>query len=570
MPKFNILLLLFAFLCTTAIAQTPPADSLWIEAGNLRICLRADGSLHSGTPGGAVLYRHTTPKGEEKWVKIVQDAGLWFGGLDPGGSLTLSVQKFEPRATDFRAGFAGVPGSGKIWSVSYEQIEQHVADYSDNARIDDPIEAIFAWPGKGNRFFETYNGFALPENFALHYNFSDNNLNGKYEPDQGDFPEIRPRGAGNFPLFPEQMHFFAFHIDTAGMFQHLGVKPLPYQGVGQLLTYRCVEEPVLENTFFMAFEWQHTGNERIDSAQVGLYMNADIGNPNNDYHGSRWDSYFTYNAAAVDSDGFEAHPPMLMTSAVSSPIDHNGDIQEARLIPIWASNSLQVSQAMWFPQLPAEYFNYLTASWRDGRPLQKTGNGYGVSVAPVTARAFEGNPYLLGGWTEVSAQNTPGDRQGVLSWNTRVFPPQRTNHLMIMITLHPRDTTLSPRYWYDKIVSEKNFIRDGFTHGHEFMELAPTCRKWPHFSFPGLFIRPFPNPTSNLLNVLIDGGGRPEYIRLYDALGRVVAEQSFSCNPFCDWERLVQLSVAHLPAGLYAVEVVTATGERAVRKVIVL
>lgn len=569
MSKLNILLLLFALLCTAATAQTPPADSLWIEAGNLRICLRADGSLYSGAPGGAVLYRHTSPQGEEKWVKVVQDAGLWFGGLDPGANLLLSVQKFEPRATDFRAGFAGVPGSGKIWSVTYDQIEQHVADYSDNAHIDNPIEAIFAWPGKGNRFFEGYNGFALPENFALRRNFYDNNLNGKYEPDQGDFPEIRPRGAENFPLFPEQMHFFAFHTDTIGMFPNQGIGQLPIQGTGQMLAYRCDEKPVLGNSFFMAFEWQNTSDEPIDTAQVGLYMNADIGNPYDDYHGSLWDSYFTYNAAAIDSGGFEAHPPLLMTGVISLPVDDNGNIQQARLVPIWPTNTSSVSAAMWSPEQPAEYFNYLTAHWRDGSPIRKAENGYSWGNEPDVERAFEGNPFLSGEWTEINAQNDPGDRRGVLSWDTRVLPPQWTNRLMYKTTLYPRDTALTPRSWFDAIVSEENFIQDGFIHGHEFMDLAPTCRKWPEFSFQRLFVRVFPNPSFALLNVLIDGG-QPEYVRLYDALGRIVTERAFPCDPYCDRENPVQLSVAHLPAGMYVVEVVTAkTGERAIRKVVV-
>ena len=140
---------------------------------------------------------------------------------------------------------------------------------------------------------------------------------------------------------------------------------------------------------------------------------------------------------------------------------------------------------------------------------------------------------------------------------------------MYKTTLYPRDTALTPRSWFDAIVSEENFIQDGFIHGHEFMDLAPTCRKWPEFSFQRLFVRVFPNPSFALLNVLIDGG-QPEYVRLYDALGRIVTERAFPCDPYCDRENPVQLTVAHLPAGMYVVEVVAAkTGERVVRKVVV-
>jgi len=76
MTKTRCFAVLLALLPAFAGAQTPQTDSLWIEAGNLRICLRADGSLHSGALGGAVQYRHYPLQGEPVWVKVVQDAAF--------------------------------------------------------------------------------------------------------------------------------------------------------------------------------------------------------------------------------------------------------------------------------------------------------------------------------------------------------------------------------------------------------------------------------------------------------------------------------------------------------------
>ena len=67
-----------------------------------------------------------------------------------------------------------VPGSDKFWTIRYDQIIQHLEDYADNAVIDKPIDAIFAWPGRGSRFFKTYNGFELPKDFyRISWNFID-------------------------------------------------------------------------------------------------------------------------------------------------------------------------------------------------------------------------------------------------------------------------------------------------------------------------------------------------------------------------------------------------------------
>jgi len=568
MPKSSVFLALFALLSVAATAQNSPADSLWIEAGNLRICLRADGSLYSGSPGGAVLYRHTTPQGEEKWTKVVQDAGLWFGGLDPGGNLLLSVQKFEPRATDFRAGFAGVSGSGKIWSVTHDQIEQHVADYSDNAHIDHPIEAIFAWPGRRNQFFEAYNGFKLLDSDVLDDNFNDLNSNLVYEPNKGEYPYHLNSGLDLLQIMPAQMHFFAFHTDNTSILANFWNKSMPFQAAGQIFTFDCDEYSVFENSFFTTLNWEHIGYELINPGIVGLYVNADIGNPMDDYHGCLSDAYFAYNATDSDSSDFEFQPPLLTVSSIASPLDHWGNEDYARMIPVWPSSSTALPAAMKFPQLPMEYYNFLSARWANGKPMTVGGNGYNFSNTDYTQQAFRGNPYTPGTWTEINAQNAPGDRRGLLSWDYQRFQPKWINRLMYITAVHSRDTTQTNEMWFDSIIAGINSIRLGIImHDYDFM--APACSPKPGFSFPQILIRPYPNPVSEVLNLQIEGG-EPQYIRFYNALGSLVLEQKIPCNPFCMWDNPVQLPIAHLPAGVYVVEVVAdKTGERAVRKVVV-
>jgi len=550
-------------------AQASHTDSLWIEAGNLRICLRADGSLYSGAPGGAVLYRHLTPQGEEKWVKVVQDAGLWFGGTDPGGSLALSVQTFEPRATDFRAGFAGVPGSGKIWSVTYDQIAQHVADYSDNGYIDHPIEAVFAWPGFGNRFFEQYNGFELPEGNNTYGSFNDLNSNYVYEPDKGEYPNYVNSGADLLLIMPEQLHFFAFHTDkTSSIFSNPWNHSIPFQVTGHVFNFNCDKFSIFENCFFTTLEWKHIGYERIDQSLVGLYVNADIGNPEDDYHGCLPDAYFAYNATDLDST-LGIKPPMLMVSSITSPLDHFGIPSCARMIPVWSSNATGVPGAMKFPKLPMEFYNFLNARWANGKPISVGGNGYNSSTTDYTTQAFLGNPYTPGGWTDINAQNPPGDRRGLLSWDYQQFLPNQHNQFMYTTVVHPQDTTQTSQAWFDSLVAGIQAIRLGFVlHDYEFM--APSCQENPNFSFPHILARPYPNPASDVLNIQIEGG-EPEFVRLYDAYGRMVAETRHSCKQqHCLWENPVVLPVHHLPTGLYYLEVTAfVSGQKAVRKVII-
>ena len=557
---------LFALLPVLSGAQAPHTDSVWIEAGNLRICLRADGSLYSGEPGGAVLYRHITPQGEEKWVKVVQDASLWFGGLDPGGSLALSAQKFEPHVTDFRAGFAGVPGSGKIWSVTYEQIAQHVADYSDNGYIDHPIEAIFAWPGRGNLFFEQYNGFALPEGNLVRFNFNDINLNNLYEPHKGEYPHyLNARNSPN-PYFPEQMHCFAFYSDYSDLFQ--GFAHYPVQGLATLFAFNCPESAVYENTFFVSMIWQNAGLERMDTSVIGLYLNPDIGQANNDYHGSYENSYFAYNATGVDDSPFANRPPVLMVSSIHSPLDKNGNEVPTRVMPVGLSGA--IPQATSFPILPGEYYNYLTCTWRDGSPLFNKGNGYYVWNADKTTMVYYGNPYDPANWSEVNQLNSGGDRRAVMSWDFKSVEPGIYKQMSYMLAVHPDYDGLPSHEQFENMFEMQREVIasfDGYIDPQPYTD--PRCQFAPRFSFPHLLARPFPNPASEVLNVQI-AGGTPEFVRLYDALGRLALEQQTPCDLYCKWENPVQLQVAHLPSGVYYLEVVAFdSGQKAVRKVVV-
>lgn len=567
MMKNYCFAVLFALLPALSGAQAPHTDSVWIEAGNLRICLRADGSLHSGAPGGAVQYRHYTLQGEPVWVKVVQDAGLWFGGTDPGGSLALSAQKFEPRVTDFRAGFAGVPGSGKIWSVTYEQIAQHVADYSDNGYIDHPIEAIFAWPGRGNLFFEQYNGFALPEGNLVRFNFNDINLNNLYEPHKGEYPHyLNARNSPN-PYFPEQIHCFAFYSDYSDLFQ--GFAHYPVQGLATLFAFNCPESAVYENTFFVSMIWQNAGLERMDTSVIGLYLNPDIGQATNDYHGSYQNSYFAYNATGMDDSPFGNRPPVLMVSSVYPPLDKNGEEVPTRVMPVGLPGA--TPSATSFPFLPGEYYNYLTCTWRNGRPLTGNGTGYNPVGGNAVTMAFYGNPYDPGIWSEVNHFNPAGDRRALMSWDYGRLQPGHVNATSFMLAVHPDDGNQSPFDKFEHIFEAQKELIGSF---HGFYDppppVDPRCQFHPRFSFPHLLVRPYPNPVTEVLNIQIEGG-QPEFVRLYDALGRIVAEIRHPCEQqYCFWENPVVIPVHHLPNGVYYLEVVSFdSGQKAVRKVVV-
>ncbi len=567
MSKSTLLLFLLALLGTLARAQAPDTDSLWIEAGNLRICLRADGSLYSGAPGGAVQYRHVLPDGQEKWVKVVQDAGMWFGGVNPGGELQVSAQQFEPRATDFRAGIAGVPGSGKIWGVTRDQVEQHAADYSDNAIIDQPIEAIFAWPGRGNRFFKQYNGFALPDTFQLSAGFEDRNGNGLYEPDKGDYPHYPYSRMWRGPYFPEQLFCFAFYSG----FPYPLFNQYPVQAFGHLYSFECPASYIYDNALFVSLNWENIGSEYMDSSIIGLYLNPDIGDHRNDYHGSFYNAYFAYNATSSDQSPFGKQAPVLMASAIAPPLNNRGESVDTRVMPVGPPNSPLVIPQVAYPVQPNEFYNYLNCTWRDGVPLTVGGTGYSnVWWAQMpTTMAFYGNPYTPDIWTEVNAENPYGDRRALLSWNYQKMNPGSINNIMYMLAVHPHDASKWPMDKFEDIFVSQNEVVSSFDGLIDPQPPTdPDCAFRPEFRFPRLLLRTYPNPVSDILHIQVEGGW-PTHIRLYDAYKRVVEEIQFPADNW--WNNPLLLPVRHLPSGVYYLEANSRNRNgTAVQKVIIL
>lgn len=516
-------------------------------------------------------YRQQTPQGD-KWVTVVQDAGLWFGGVDPAQNLLLSVQKFEPRETDFRAGLPNLPKSARFWQISFDEISQHILDYSEDAVIDQPIEAIFSWPVRGNPFFRKYNGFDLPLDYnGCYSNFVDHNHNGVYEPNLGEYPYYPGPGGGYGPYFADQITAFFFHTDSFTLeFPNPG---FPVIGIGYAFTFKCPASPLFENSIFFSWNWKITNFERTDSCQVGLYLNPDIGNPNDDYHGSDWNTYFVYNSDSLYDAGLETPPPIFSLKIIQNPLDNSGNyVSPPRVMPMTKpyANDASILLPMTFPKLPHEFFRYLTGAWRDGRPLSIGGNGYNFN-AETTTMAYPGNPFEPGLWTEVNAQNPGGDRRALLSWDYQKSLPGSMQHLSYALTVHPNEgNSISNLKKFNNTFFELSKMRNLMDGLGTNLGLDSSCatRPWPRFN--QFIVRPYPNPVSDILNIQTEGG-KPTLMRLYDMHQRIVEEIQPWDDSWWRWSNSTQLPVRHLPSGVYFLEV--GSGESIhtiVQKIIVL
>lgn len=554
----HIFVLLLFLLTFNALSQ--PLDHAWLEGNNVRVRINADGRLFCTDTSGAFWIPRNGERGTEDWVNVVRAAGLWLGGVDPGGNLKLSAQTYSPDTSDFVAGFRGVPNSGRVWKVTRADVEAHLNDFYDNGVVDNPLPAIFGWPAHGNRFFRYYNGFELLDT-VIYLGFWDQDLNGRYEPDLGEYP-LPQLARGYVFTPPTEMVLFAFHNDAPSRLSH--ANPWPVQVFGEAFVYGCTENWLLDNSVFVSHRWENKDTDRADSTGAALFLDVDLGDPNNDYHGTMpepyQDPYFVYNANSKDVN-WQGQQPMFVVKSVQKPIDGYGDWVASNLMPIGAQHPPNVAM----PTQDFEFYNYLTGGWRDGAPLTEGGTGYG-GITPAES-AFPGFPDQPGAWTERNAKNPPGNRHGLLRYKMgdRILPTAINSftHLFtaVPVSIGGNEEKQLLSYWdawgdiYTRFSCCINFGGPPPPFPDHCLDL--NIQK----PAPPLPLQAWPNPARDHLWVWHKGFSISQ-VRLSDMFGRWVAEG----QPGKDFTE-IQLGHLHLVPGFYFLEVTNAEGRRVTRKV---
>lgn len=376
---------------------------------------------------------------EGQRLSLMYEVGLFVSGFDPAGNL----KTYTTRGAEVESGIIGVDATITApWRVTSEQVAAHLADFADNGSIDNPIPAIYAWPGLGNPNFEAYNGYPL--NFPAGNTggqFWDEDLDGIYDPSQGDYPVYFTQGCGSSALVPTEMLLYPFALSAIGSDDFKSIQVY-------LTAFRlgCEEEEgTVNNSLFLRYRTTllplETGADDLEDTYVGFFLDGDIGCYADDYVGTfplRSSVYF-YNADPFDSncdpvEGFGANPPVVGVDLLRGPLSTNGD--EIGLTSVMPLTNASVSPGQ--PLATTDYANpvglrnYLTGQWLDGQPLLDEGFGY-ESGNPASF-AFSGDPVAGTGWTEIGENNVPGDRRAIMSSGPFTYQSGAVNEFLFSLT----------------------------------------------------------------------------------------------------------------------------------------
>jgi len=397
-------------------------------------------------------------------VMSIFAGSLWIGGIDVGGQLKVAAQTYRSTGNDFWPGPLNTTDASistdvcseydKHFRITRKEVETFVA-----TGVKTP--AIINWPGNGDQ------SKGQSKNLAP---FFDADADGIYDPSSGDYPGydlVAGDGYGDCQLnncvpvdqlFGDETIWWVFN-DRGNIHGETGGQPIGLEIRTQAFGFFTDDE--INNMTFYNYRIYNRSTFQVDSTYFGIWCDADLGCPTDDYVGCdvKRGLGYTYNGdndddVACQSLGYGLNPPAVGIDFFRGPLADPGDGKDNdRNCQIDESCEQVIMSGFLYydningvpfgnPSGATHYYNYLKMKWGDGKPVTYGGNGYN-SGGPVCQFMYPGNPttdnhdWGIGGtcatsptlpaWDEASAGNTPADRRMLQSAGPFTLLPGAVN-----------------------------------------------------------------------------------------------------------------------------------------------
>lgn len=519
MKKLQLFLILVFF---WASAQSQTFDSL--EVNNLKVGLHSDGILFRNYSGKSVFKIK-----DANDLSVAYSGSIWIGTKTDSG-VYVADETFRANPANFDFGPVTDDYSDslyaqrfdKVWKISKAEIDQHRQDFSQTGYS--IPKNIWQWPAHGD--------VSKGQSWIL-APFVDLNNNGVYEPQDGEYPEIR----GDEALFAM---FHDSTIDTLSPYPTLGIE------IHQMMyAYTGAPNSALFNTVFVNYKIYNHSNQNLDSLKIGIWADFDIGNGADDLMGC--DSIsglcYAYNASNNDSgpNGFGNNPP-----AVGS-LNLNGST--SGFLSYSNSGSTGVFQTK-DPWNDEEAWQNLNIRWKDSTSVLvenpsglfdgNNGDGHEATNAGQTTN-YLFNDQL--NWYDSPAR--AGDKRS-LSTLDFISIPVEGKYCFDQAYLYARDTSGSDSYASVVKLKANTQQIQSFFDSQAFPCLGATislAEKMKLFK-----INAFPNPVSDKL--IIESSDNFSGIELYNLTGQKMLEKKGLET------KRIEIELDHLPKGIYLIHAI--------------
>ena len=404
---FLIFLLFFSFAKNLIAQNCSYATSIkTLEGNNISADILIDGNLfwNKSSPGFNLNNNNQFP-----FPSTIFSSGLWLGAIDSNGGLRVSVAEYNSGSNfDYVAGPIS-NDNGQIifdcenfnqqWEVYGYEINKHNLDFEDNGIIDNPIQNIYSYPGHQNPFFESIHGFILPNTIHKLAPFFDNNNDGIYNPDNGDYP------------LPESVHnnTIPTHI-IWGIFNDAGATHIP-NGTSNPLnveihqtawSFNCSDNDILNHSIFISQKIINKDLSPLDSMFVGYWTDFDIGCYTDDFIGCIPDlnTYYSYNEDSIDGYNGDTCFYSIPTFGNNPPVHAATFLNQEMNNFIYDGSSPFGIGPILEPQTPMGYYSYMNGWFlTQSGEMPLTYGGSGFNGTQLTSFAFPSHPNDVSGWS---------------------------------------------------------------------------------------------------------------------------------------------------------------------------
>lgn len=399
-------------------AQDVPADTCatgqaeaYLDVNDVRARLVNTGNLFwNGSPD---VYE--VPQGSG--INSIFTAGLWLGGM-VGDSLHIAAARYGNY--EFWPGPLAIDGTPPRNCQAFDRI------YLMSRDIIGMYEKT---------------GVVLPEleEWPVH-------LGAPVVDGDGDPLNYNLAGGDRPALLGHQMAWWVMN-DRGGVHRSTGSDPV---GIDvRVSAFAFDVAGALSATTFYRYQIHYHGEEPMEGAYVGFFVDPDIGNFDDDYIGSDTTLMmgYAYNADNDDEGEYREAPPALGVSFLQGPQavpgdgkdnNRNGYVDETE-------ERLEMTAFVYFnnlgnvqgdPTRGIEYYRYMRAEWKDGQRFTLGGEGRSFSNIP-TNFVYPGDPITRTYWTEFShwgtAPTTPSDRRMVLASGPFRMDPGATEDIVLAL-----------------------------------------------------------------------------------------------------------------------------------------
>ena len=394
---FQVLIFVMAIYPKTHSQECIGASLIDLSVNNIELGLLTLGNLWTNADYEANYFY---PAGAETF--LIYAGGIFVSGEGIDGAIYNSGVGYGPTGSDYSPGPVAdnvqCEDWDRFWVVNESTIEAHLEDISDG-ELSIQREEIFGWPARGNNYFAQYYGFELPESESPLAPFVDINSNGIYEPDQGEYPNIKG----------DQMIWWVVNDlnNPDPKAERLGVEI-------QYAAYAS-NRPGLENNTYYDVKIIIKKDNPIEKFYASIWVDGDIGCSDDDYIGYSTPQDMVYFYNQDDVDGINGHDCNLGSYDIPTYKESIPMLGVALLedqpygvgyTAMTYNNRIREIGLGTRPNL-----NFAKGIWPDGTPMTRGGYGYNPGSTDTTKFAFTDAPNDPDGWSMCSAGEDSDDRR---------------------------------------------------------------------------------------------------------------------------------------------------------------